>query len=394
MAASTRGSGGAGALPTLPPLELGTPHTPEAATEAKLGLEDSRWPQTLGCVSLLNTLLKGEKVCGMLIAGAVLVEEVLAGTERAAEVQLTVTAVDDAATWPVLPSVGEGLPPPELGDELGRGSAEAARLELLAGEITAWVYDADVAVPFTAAEVDDIDEIAVTTADAVVTVVGAVEAGFAEAEHDASVPQPEEPEVNGGAADDVTDAELLLLLPPPERVGIPGRGAGRVWPNGGREGAGADAAFTPTTLAELPCRLSLLLLLPPLPETSTEEEPVWLAEEEEEARWSEEDVDAFAEVGAATPCWAIMSERSLSGSWTRPWISSCACLVASAEPRIKMVRSPWPLCFSTSMWAPEASRIALMLQPQRPITRLIAVEGTVTFLERRTTSFQPSSPRW
>lgn len=234
-------------------------------------MEDSRWPQTLGCVSLLNTLLKGEKVCGMLIAGKVLVAEVLAGIEKAAEVLLTVTAVDDAVIWPVLPSVGEGLPPPELGDELGRASAEAARLELLAGEITAWVYDADVDVPFTAAEVDDMDKNAVTTADAVVTVVDAVKAGFEEAEHDASVPQPEEPEVNGGAADDVTDAELL---PPPERVGIPGRGAGRVWPNGGREGAGADAAFTPTTLVELPCRLSLLLLLPPLPETSTEEEPV------------------------------------------------------------------------------------------------------------------------
>lgn len=194
-------------------------------------MEDSRWPQTLGCVSLLNTLLKGEKVCGMLIAGAVLVEEVLAGTEVAAEVLLATAAVDDAATWPVLPSVGEGLPPPELGDELGRGSAEAARLELLAGEITAWVYDADVAaVPFTVAEVDDIDWIAVITADAVVTVVTAVATGFAEAEHDARVPQPAEPEANGGAADDVTGAEppLLLLLPPPESVGIPGRGAGRV----------------------------------------------------------------------------------------------------------------------------------------------------------------------
>lgn len=180
------------------------------------------------------------------------------------------------------------------------------------------MYDAEVAVPFTVAEVDDIDGIAAATADAVVTVVDMAEAGFAEAEHDTSAPQPEVPEVNGGAAEDVTGAELLLLLLPPESVGIPGRGAGRVWPNGGREGAGADTAFTPTTLAELPCRLSLLLLLPPLPETSTDEEPVWLAEEEEEARWSEEDVDAFAEVGAATPCWAIMSERSRSGSWTRP----------------------------------------------------------------------------
>lgn len=118
---------------------LGTvPHTPEAATEAKFGFEASRWPHTLGWVSLLNTLLKGEKVCGMLMAAAVLVDEddVQAGSGVAAELLVT-GAVAEEAGGPV--SVGEGLPPPELGDELGRGSAEAARLELLAGEITAWV---------------------------------------------------------------------------------------------------------------------------------------------------------------------------------------------------------------------------------------------------------------
>lgn len=234
-----------------------------------------------------------------------------------------------------------------------------------------------------------------TTADADVTGIAAVAAGLVEAkDNDARLPQPAEPEANGGAEDDVTDAEFPLLTP--ECVGIPGRGAGRVWPKGGREGTGADAALTPTTLAELPCRLSLLVLL--LPETSTEEEPVWLVVVDEEGivvvRWSKEDAATLAEDGATTPCWAMISERSRSGSWTRPWISSCACLVASAEPRMRMVRSPWPLCFSTSMWAPDASRMAFMLQPHRPITRLMAVEGTVTFLERRTTSFQPSSPRW
>lgn len=102
-------------------------------------MEASRWPQTLGCVSLLNTLLNGEKVCGMLMAGAVLVEDVEVDTEGVTEVLLVAVAVDDTTMLTVLPSVGEGLPPPELGDELGRGSAEAARLELLAGEMTAWV---------------------------------------------------------------------------------------------------------------------------------------------------------------------------------------------------------------------------------------------------------------
>lgn len=75
----------------------------------------------------------------MLMAGAVLFEDVEVDTEGAMVVLLVVVAADDTAMLPVLPSVGEGLPPPELGDELGRGSAEAARLELLAGEMTAWV---------------------------------------------------------------------------------------------------------------------------------------------------------------------------------------------------------------------------------------------------------------
>lgn len=75
----------------------------------------------------------------MLMAGAVLVEDVEVDTEGVTEVLLVAVAVDDTTMLTVLPSVGEGLPPPELGDELGRGSAEAARLELLAGEMTAWV---------------------------------------------------------------------------------------------------------------------------------------------------------------------------------------------------------------------------------------------------------------
>ena len=46
-----------------------------------------------------------------------------------------------------------------------------------------------------------------------------------------------------------------------------------------------------------------------------------------------------------------------------------------------MTLSPDPRCFSTSIWAPDTSRIALMLQPPRPITRLMAEEGTCTFLD-------------
>lgn len=50
-----------------------------------------------------------------------------------------------------------------------------------------------------------------------------------------------------------------------------------------------------------------------------------------------------------------------------------------------MMRSP-PVffCLSTSMCAPLTSRIALMLQPPRPMTREMAVLGTATFLERDT----------
>ena len=50
---------------------------------------------------------------------------------------------------------------------------------------------------------------------------------------------------------------------------------------------------------------------------------------------------------------------------------------------IVMILSPWDLlCFSTSMCAPVAPRIALMLLPPLPITRLIACGGTDTFFDR------------
>ena len=48
-----------------------------------------------------------------------------------------------------------------------------------------------------------------------------------------------------------------------------------------------------------------------------------------------------------------------------------------------MILSTWHLlCFSTSMCAPVATRIAFILLPPLPITRLIAFGGTDTFLER------------
>lgn len=51
-------------------------------------------------------------------------------------------------------------------------------------------------------------------------------------------------------------------------------------------------------------------------------------------------------------------------------ISFSACFCASGVPLIVTVRSWLPLrCLSMSMWAPVASRIALMLHPPRPISR-------------------------
>lgn len=69
-----------------------------------------------------------------------------------------------------------------------------------------------------------------------------------------------------------------------------------------------------------------------------------------------------------------------------------------------IILSPWPLlCFSTSMCAPVAPLMALMLLPPLPMTRDIAFKGTDTFFtpdsvvetacteDFLTTSFQPSS---
>lgn len=105
------------------------------------------------------------------------------------------------------------------------------------------------------------------------------------------------------------------------------------------------------------------------------------------------DVTVEVDVGQqeSRPSSRIISASSFSVSLDKTVIKVCACLVASAEPRIMTIRSPWPFCFSTSIWAPETSRIVLMLHPPRPITRLMAFDGTRTFFDLRTTSFQPSS---
>lgn len=102
-------------------------------------------------------------------------------------------------------------------------------------------------------------------------------------------------------------------------------------------------------------------------------------------------VEAAVGQQESKPSSRIISASSFSVSLDKTVMSVCACLVASAEPRIMTIRSPWPFCFSTSIWAPETSRIVLMLHPPRPITRLMAFDGTRTFFDLRTTSFQPSS---
>lgn len=51
---------------------------------------------------------------------------------------------------------------------------------------------------------------------------------------------------------------------------------------------------------------------------------------------------------------------------------------------IVIILSPCPLlCFSTSMCAPVAPRIALILLPPLPITLLMAFNGTDTFFDRK-----------
>lgn len=79
----------------------------------------------------------------------------------------------------------------------------------------------------------------------------------------------------------------------------------------------------------------------------------------------------------AVLCFGSICRMSTSGSLISVAISVWACLVASSEPLIVIDRSPWTLpCFSTSMWAPVAARIALMLLPARPMTREMACTGT------------------
>lgn len=90
------------------------------------------------------------------------------------------------------------------------------------------------------------------------------------------------------------------------------------------------------------------------------------------------------------PRLGINSSNSWSDSASAV-IMMCAIRVASAEPRIVIIRSFCPFCFSTSICAPDHSRIWLMLQPPRPITRLMTLAGTLTFFDFRLTSFQPSS---
>lgn len=79
----------------------------------------------------------------------------------------------------------------------------------------------------------------------------------------------------------------------------------------------------------------------------------------------------------AVLCLGSICRMSTSGSLMRVAISECACLVASSDPLMVMDRSPGTLpCFSTSMWAPVAARIALMLLPARPMTLEMACTGT------------------
>lgn len=74
---------------------------------------------------------------------------------------------------------------------------------------------------------------------------------------------------------------------------------------------------------------------------------------------------------------ANIDKMSASGSFTKVEIKMWACLVASTPPLIVIERSPCVLpCFSTSIWAPVAALIALILLPPRPITLEIALTGT------------------
>lgn len=95
---------------------------------------------------------------------------------------------------------------------------------------------------------------------------------------------------------------------------------------------------------------------------------------------------------------------STSGSLTKAPISTDACFVASVVPLMVIMRSFCDLpCFSTSICAPVAARIAFILLPARPMTREIAYVGMTIFFTDvsdvgcccvellRLTSFHPSS---
>lgn len=67
--------------------------------------------------------------------------------------------------------------------------------------------------------------------------------------------------------------------------------------------------------------------------------------------------------------------------------------MASAGPLIVTIQLPVDFCrlVSISICAPVVSRMALILHPPRPITRLITEEETAIFFDLRMTSFHPSS---
>lgn len=87
-----------------------------------------------------------------------------------------------------------------------------------------------------------------------------------------------------------------------------------------------------------------------------------------------------------TPTKQIVIWSMTSSNWNA-WILTKSKPVETTYLMV-MTLSPDPRCFSTSIWAPDTSRIKLMLQPPRPITRLIADEGTCTFLDLQDTGLQ------
>lgn len=109
------------------------------------------------------------------------------------------------------------------------------------------------------------------------------------------------------------------------------------------------------------------------------------ADDDDEAEEADEERGLPVVVVVAVLCFGSICKMSTSGSLMRVAIRVWACLVASNEPLMVIDRSPWTLpCFSTSMWAPVAARMALILLPERPMTREMACPGTWTFLHSMT----------